>query len=194
MRNFQKLAEGVDIVPSLLELQTNHDLWNQFTLRTAPPGSPHREVDDIWLRMNDLSKCRQADTDPVFVDHRECINYPAASRLPKLRALVMATVAMVQGERVGRVIVSRMRPGAQILEHNDIGPDLTKWYDNEPYYSRFHIVLQAGAGSLFRCEDEQVNMRTGEVWWFRNDLNHSVVNNSADDRIHVVCDIRTPHL
>jgi hypothetical protein len=194
MRYFQKLAEGVNVVPALLELQTNHDLWNQHTLRTMTPGSPHREVDDIWIRMNDLSKCRQADTDPVFVDHRESINYPAAARLPLIRALIMSTMAMVQGERLGRVIISRMNPGAQIGEHCDIGPDLTKWYDNEPYYSRFHIVLQAGPGSLFNCEDEQVNMRSGEVWWFRNDLNHSVINNSSDDRIHIVTDIRTPHL
>lgn len=194
MRYFQKLAESVNVVPCQLELQTNHDLWNQHTLRTVTPGSPHREVDDIWLRMNDLDKCRQADTDPIYVDHCESINYPAASRLPATRVLVMSVMAMVHGERLGRVIISRMAPGAQITEHKDIGPDLTKWYDNEPYYSRFHIVIQGFPGSLFHCEDETVSMRTGEVWWFRNDLNHSVQNNSADDRIHIVCDIRTPHL
>lgn len=194
MRNFSKIAEGVDVVAAQIALQTNADLWNQHTLRTATPGSPHREVDDIWLRMNDLSKCRQADSDPVFVDHRESINYPAAARLPQIRSLVMATAAMVQSERIGRVIISRMRPGASIGEHKDIGPDLTKWYDDEAYYSRFHIVIAGLPGSLFHCGDETVNMRTGEVWWFRNDIEHSVQNNSADDRIHVVCDIRTPHL
>lgn len=194
MRYFQKIADGVNVVPAKIELQTNHDLWNQHTLRTMTPGSPHREVDDIWMRMNDLTKCRQADTDPVFVDHRESINYPAASRLTEVRRLVMNLMPVVQGERLGRVIISRMAPGAGISEHCDIGPDPTKWYDTEPYYSRFHIVIQAGPGSLFRCDEEEVTMVTGEVWWFRNDLNHSVVNNSADDRIHVVCDIKVPRL
>jgi hypothetical protein len=194
MRNFQKIAEGVNIIPALIELQTNGDLWNQNTLRTMTPESPHREVDDIWVRMNDLSKCRQADTDPVFVDHRESINYPAASRLPAIRQMVMNLMMLVQGERLGRVLISRMQPGAQIGEHKDIGPDLTKWYDSEPYYSRFHIVLQGHAGSLFHCGDEQVCMRSGEVWWFRNDVEHSVINNSAEDRIHIVTDIRVPHL
>lgn len=194
MRFFQKIAEGVNVVPAKIELQTNHDLWNQHTLRTLTPGSPHCEVDDIWLRMNDLTKCRQADTDPVHVDHRESINYPAAARLVAVRSLVMNLMTLVSGERLGRVIISRMAPGAQIGKHEDIGPDLTKWYDNEPYYSRFHIVIQAGPGSLFNCVDEQVNMRTGEVWWFRNDLEHSVINNSDDDRIHVVCDIKVPRL
>lgn len=194
MKNFERLAQGIDVMPALLSLKTNDDLWNQYTLRTMTPGSPHREVSDIWLRMNDLKKCRQADEDPVFVDHRESINYPAMSRLPQIRTMVMALFQMVSGERLGRVLISRMNPGAQIGEHKDIGPDLAKWYDNEPYYSRFHIVLQGLPGSIFYCGDEQVNMRTGEIWFFRNDVEHSVVNNSADERIHIVCDIRVPHL
>jgi hypothetical protein len=33
-------------------------------------------------------------------------------------------------------------------------------------------------------------MRTGEVWWFNNAIEHEVVNNSADDRIHLIVDIR----
>lgn len=194
MRNFNKLAEGVNVIPAQIELQTNDDLWNQHTLRTLTPGSPHREVDDIWIRMNDLTKCRQADSDPVFVDHRESINYPAAARLPAIRQLVMNLMALVQGERLGRVLISRMCPGAQIGEHKDIGPDPTKWYDTQAYFSRFHVVLQGYPGSLFNCGDEQVCMRTGEVWWFRNDIEHSVINNSSEDRIHIVTDIRVPHL
>jgi hypothetical protein len=144
--------------------------------------------------MNDLEKCRQASVDPgVFVDHRESINYPAWSQLPAARALVMTLMVMVQGERLGRALVSRLPPGNRILPHKDIGGDLTKYYDNEPYYSRFHLCVQGLPGSLFRCEEEEVCMRTGEAWFFRNDLEHEVINNSADDRIHIVADIRTSH-
>lgn len=174
-----------------LEL-ANTALWNEFTLRTQADGSPHRELDDVWLRMNDLAKCHQAAADPsVFVDHRESINYPAWGELPHIRKLVMNLMAIVEGERLGRCLISRLPPGNRILPHKDIGDDLTKYYDNEPYYSRFHIVIQGLPGSTFRCEDEEVTMRTGEVWWFRNDLEHEVTNHSADDRIHIVTDIRT---
>jgi aspartyl/asparaginyl beta-hydroxylase (cupin superfamily) len=34
-------------------------------------------------------------------------------------------------------------------------------------------------------------MAAGEVWWFDNTVEHEVVNNSADDRIVLICDIRS---
>lgn len=191
MRNFVKLAEGIDVVPVQLTLAQTA-LWNQHTLRTATEGSPHRELDDIWLRMSDLEKCRQAGAAGAFVDHRESINYPGWHELPQIRKLVMALFMSVEGERLGRVLISRLPPGRRILPHKDIGADLTKYYDSEPYYSRFHLCVQGLPGSIFNCEDESVQMRTGEAWWFRNDLEHEVINNSADDRIHVVIDVRTP--
>jgi len=32
---------------------------------------------------------------------------------------------------------------------------------------------------------------SGEVWWFDNTQEHEVMNNSADDRIVMIVDIRT---
>jgi hypothetical protein len=191
MRNFFLLASGINVLPLALALRTHEHLWNQNTLRTRTPGSPHRQLDDIWLRMNDLTKCRQADVDPgPIVDHRECINYPALTELPEARSLIMMLMATVGAARVGRCLLSRMAPGRRILPHKDIGDDLTMYYDNEPYYRRFHIVIQGMPGSLFRCVEETVTMQTGEIWWFRNDLDHEVENNSADDRIHLVADLK----
>jgi hypothetical protein len=34
-------------------------------------------------------------------------------------------------------------------------------------------------------------MAPGEAWWFDNAQEHEVINNSADDRIHMIVDIRT---
>jgi len=34
-------------------------------------------------------------------------------------------------------------------------------------------------------------MATGQVWWFQHRALHSVENGSADDRIHLMIDIRT---
>lgn len=190
MQNFICLSTGVDVASALLQIHQQPELWNQHTLRTRTPGTPHQQVNDIWLRMNDLEKCQQAAARDGFFDHRESINYPAWEKLPLARSLIMKTMAYVGGIRLGRCFVSKMAPGAEIAEHRDIGDDLSKYYDTEPYYSRFHIVLQGLPGSLFRCDDETVCMKTGEVWSFNGAELHSVVNNSADDRIHIVCDIR----
>jgi uncharacterized cupin superfamily protein len=58
--------------------------------------------------------------------------------------------------------------------------------------SRYHIPLQSGPGVLFRAGDEHVYMRPGEAWDFNAHAEHEVVNNSADDRVHLIVDIRTP--
>ena len=55
---------------------------------------------------------------------------------------------------------------------------------------RFHVVLHGLPGSLYKCGDEVVCMRTGEVWWFQHREVHSVENNSSDTRIHLLVDLR----
>ena len=32
-------------------------------------------------------------------------------------------------------------------------------------------------------------MRTGEIWWFNPHQVHGVLNNSADDRVHLLVDM-----
>jgi hypothetical protein len=190
MNNFLKIAHGVDVSAAILSVWQHPELFNQFTLRTKAEGSPHKEVEDIWLRMNDLEKCRQATEKAELYDHRESINYPAWSILQPVQSLILATATMVRATRIGRCFISKMKPGAQIGRHKDIGDDLSVYYDNEPYYSRFHLVLNGEPGSLFLCGDEQVTMRTGELWSFRGDIEHEVINNSAADRIHLVMDLK----
>lgn len=190
MRNFYRIAAGIDISAINISICSQPELWNKHTLRTQTEGTPHREIDDIWLRMNDLEKCIQANEDNTFVDHRESINYPAMYKIYGVKELILTLMTAVKGERLGRCFISRMAPGKRIYPHKDIGDDLSMYYDNEPYYSRFHIVLQGLPGSIFNAGDESVQMRTGEIWWFDGSQEHEVINNSADDRIHIVCDIK----
>ena len=57
---------------------------------------------------------------------------------------------------------------------------------------RFHVVLQGLPGSLYRCGDEEVQMLSGQVWWFQHREIHEVLNNSADARLHLLVDMRVP--
>jgi quercetin dioxygenase-like cupin family protein len=58
------------------------------------------------------------------------------------------------------------------------------------YFTRYQIALQSLPGAIFRVEDETANFRSGDAWWFNNQLEHEVVNNSADDRIVCIIDVR----
>ena len=180
MKNFQ-LVTTFDPLPLLHQIQRKPDLWNENTLRTTHPATPHKQVDDIWIRFNDLSEY-EANVAGI-IDEHESIWYPPTYELPAVRPIVFGLMARVDGERLGRVLITKLAPGKAIEPHEDGG-------SHAAYYERYHCVLQGLPGSLFRCGDETVTMRTGEVWWFNNAIQHEVVNNSADDRIHLIVDIR----
>jgi hypothetical protein len=180
MRNFLRIAQGVNVMPLMLALARRPELWNQHTLRTTHPGTPHTQVDDIWLRFNELPP---AGEEARVIDEHESVDYPAYAQLPEARALVMSVFAAVAGERLGRVLITRLPPGGAIAPHVDGG-------SHAAYYSRHHVVLQADGDCLFRAGGEVVHMQAGEIWWFDNSKDHEVINEGSQDRIHLIIDAR----
>lgn len=178
MRNFHLLMQGIDVAPLMNAVMRQPALWNQNTLRTQHEMTPHKAVDDIWLRFNELPEVVEE-----VIDEHESINYPAMLALPQARPLIFGLMARMEGERLGRVLITRLAPGEKIDPHVDGGA-------HAAYYDRFHIPLQSAPGCLFRCGDETVHMRAGDCWWFDNSVEHEVINNSAVDRVHLIIDIK----
>lgn len=181
MRNFLRLGQNLDVLPLLLAIRRRPDLWDQNRLRTTHPGTPHTQVHDIWLRFNEMP---EPGHEAEVMDEHESVDYPAYKVLTEARPLVMGLMTYVGGERLGRVLITLLPPGGVIAPHVDGG-------SHADYYSRFHIVLQSQPGVAFRAGDEYAHMATGEVWWFDNAQEHEVINNSGEDRIHLIVDIRT---
>ena len=178
MRYFQQLAAGINVTPLMNALQRQPELWNQHPIRTQHPGTAHSEVSDILVWFNDLGQIAEG-----IVDDKEVQPFPAWEKLPQLRLLIFDLMRTVEGARLGRVVITKLPPGKQITPHVDQGAPAT-------YYERYQIALQSLPGALFHIGDETVNFRSGDVWWINNSVEHSVVNNSADDRIVVIVDIR----
>lgn len=193
MKNFQKLAEGADVRPLLHSITRQAHLWNEYNVRkTFNTHSVHKIADDILLRYNKYEKGE--DLTEKSCTELEAVNYPAFAKLPEARALIFALMTRVQGERLGRALIAKLPPGVGIAPHTDIIPPCSEAariaIPPAVYYERYHIVLQSAPGAIFRCEEEQVYMAPGEVWWFDNTKEHEVMNNSCDDRIHLIVDIR----
>lgn len=176
MRHFLKVAENVDVLPVLHSLALNRDLWDENDLRTTHPGSAHSETSDIWVFFNELS-------DDV-VNDIQTIPYRGWDVLLPLRPIVLDLMRRVQGTQLGRVLITRMKPGTKIPAHVDGGAPVT-------FYRRYQIALQSLPGAVFAIKDEEVNFKSGEVWWINNGAEHSVINNSTDDRIVCIVDIRS---
>jgi len=183
VRNFRKIADGVDTMPLLYALQRQPDLWNQKTFRTTFPNTPHGAIDDIWLRFSDDS--RTTDTASVMADG-DCVWHEAAKSLPQARPILLDLMRRLEAYALDRVVITRLKPGGVILPH----ADNEGAYVHDPHRHRHHVVLQGLPGSLYRTGDETVTMLTGTVWWFDALVEHEVANNSADDRIHMLVDLR----
>ena len=159
------------------------ELWDKNTLRTEHEASPHTQVSDIWLRFNDLEKFKAENEYAGVIDEHESIDYPAFVLLPQARQLIFDLMRVVEGKRLGRVLITKMVPGTKIDPHVDGG-------EHAKYYERYHIILQNNPGSIFRCGKETICSAAGEVWWFNNQIEHEVINNSNDDRISMIVDIK----
>lgn len=186
MRNFLRIGQGTDVMPLLAAIARKPGLWTADTYLRDYPQGPFGEVDSIILRFPVKSvKATEAEVADHLskYDQHECVDQAAYALLPEARALVMGLMAYVGGTRLGRVMINRIKPGGVIYPHRDTPV-------HAEYWSRHHICLQASPGVVFRCEDEKVFMQAGETWYFDNALEHEVINNSDNDRISMVVDVR----
>lgn len=189
MRNFLRLATGVNVAPLMLAIARRPELWKEDTYLRDYPQGPFGEVDSIMLRFPEKRVFEQeAEVDAYkrgehFFDQHESIDYPAYAALTEARALVMSLFTAAAGERLGRVMINRIKPGGVIFPHADTP-------EHVAHYSRFHLVLQSEPGVMFRCGDERTYWEAGAAFWFNNALEHEVRNDSPSDRIHLVLDAR----
>lgn len=187
MQNFQQIAAGIDVLPLLLAIKRRPDLWKEDTYLRDYPQGPFKQIESIMLRFP-VKTVHETEAELQnhlsTYDQHENVDYPAYAVLPEARPLVMGVMSRADGERLGRVMVNKIAPGGVIFPHAD-----TKAHTD--YYSRFHVVLQSQPGVQFRAGAESIYMPTGSIWWFDNSQEHEVINNSADDRIHMIVDVRT---
>lgn len=179
MKNFLRIAEGVDVMPILNAIQAKPELWDENNLRTTHPLSPHQECHDIWCFFNVVPESLES-----VVDDTRVIAYRAWKELPQLRPVIFDLMRRVEGTELGRVLITKLGPGKKIPPHIDQGAPVE-------YYSRYQLALQSLPGCVLQIEDERVNFRSGDVWRINNAREHAVVNNSADDRIVLIADIRS---
>ena len=167
--------------------QKTSSIWKDDTYLRDYPQGPFGDCESIILRFSPLSGKegeKALQEHPETFDQHECVDQPVFKLLPEARGLIFNLMSFAQGERLGRVIINKINPGGRIYPHSDSPA-------HAEYYDRFHIVLNSAPGVDFRCESEHAHMETGSCWWFNNKLEHEVINNSAEERIHLVIDIRT---
>lgn len=176
MTPIRHIASGVEVAPMRSALAANAHLWDQRTERTAQKVSPHHGLSDIWARFADPATMREDGS-------HESVWYPPADVLP-VRDLVFPLMAAVRGERLGGVLITRIRPGQVCKPHTDPG-----WHAR--YYQKFAIQIEAAPQQAFHFEGHTLVTAPGDVFWFDNAHTHWVTNDSDRDRITMIVCIKT---
>jgi len=181
MRHFQKIAAGVEVLPLVLDLYRQPELWNQHTARTGGAGS-FVGTDDIWVRFRDPSEldCREA-----FAEEFRCQWYPAWYALPHLRPIVFGLMSRVEAVELGGILITRVPAGGQVAPHDDRGRWHSEWFQTKAY-----LPLATNPGCYNTCGDERVVMQCGEAWLFDNLQVHSTLNEGSTDRITLIVSMR----
>ena len=171
-----RIAQGLNVGPLLWALQANPWLWNEYGQRTTDKSSPHHEVDDVWVR---YAKPEEA----LKPGPHESVWYPSAQLLP-IKGLVYPLMQFVDGDRLGGVLITRIKAGKQCKPHADDG-----WHAR--YYEKFAIQVQSAPGQKFCFEGEELETYPGDVFTFNNAHTHWVTNDTEHDRITMIVCIKT---
>lgn len=182
--HFFKVATGLDVAPLRAALQAKPHLFDAFTRRADSDGSPHYQAKDIWLRYNDNEVFEEVDDYTDFNDEHDSVWYPAAFELPEVMPIVFSLMRLVNGERLGGVLLTKLPPGGRIEPHIDPG-----WHAG--YYHKFYVPILNAKGSLFRFEDGDIDPDDGDAWFFNNQVTHWVENNTDSERISLIVCIKT---
>ncbi len=101
---------------------------------------------------------------------------------PELRRCdYMQQVMASFDEVLARSRLMRLNAGAEVSEHVDFN---YHWYNRV----RIHIPIVTNPQVIFHCGDQAIHMRAGECWIFDSWRRHKVLNDSDQDRVHLVID------
>lgn len=169
------IGEGVDVSKIYWALQQHPELWNQNTQRTKTPSGPHHGLDDIWLRYGDPERATDGQPHDSFW-------YPGADLLG-VKPLCHDLMRMVDGEELGGVLITRIPPGCLCKPHTDPG-----WHARR--YQKFGVQITSAPGQRFHFDDESIETKPGDLFWFDNQYSHWVTNDTPYERVSMIICIR----
>ncbi len=169
--------------PILDELDNQPELWNFYNFRTQfYPNSPHRYVSDIWLRYRDYADFNKDD--PVEFGNNPDANYEnwygIAYLLPHVMQMIHNLVITENIERLGGCLITKIPPGKMVYPHVD------KSYHAEFYKDKYLLLLQGDIQQAFCFDGEMHKGNAGDLFWFENQSEHWVENNSDIPRISLL--------
>jgi hypothetical protein len=170
MQNFRYIGFiNIDLIKSKINLFSEND-WNEFDYRQKT-FKFHENTQTIPLIFDNDFRI----SNPTYLKH----SLQFEDFLNKIKKLY--------SEKFGsgfiiRAILVNLKANCNIPGHIDTGISLT-------ISNRTHIPIITNDNVLFEVDNEIKQLKEGEIWEIDNtNKSHSVVNNSNQDRVHLIVD------
>jgi len=176
MQPFNRITKGIDVSEAAKELDLNSHLFGECNAR-KDAGPVHAQMNDIWLRYGNI---------PTDGDYSKIANEHDSvwlKDLPACKRICFDVMALVDGERLGGVLITKLPAGGKILPHTDSG-----WHAS--YYDKYYVPIKNEYGADFCFDGGVINPDIGDVWAFDNSYLHWVNNDSYSDRIAMIICIK----
>ncbi len=148
------------------------DIW--IPQNRYRPDIKHWEGISLYSVNGDMHDLRSADRPPVYKTAAgEKCPYICNELLPQFGATCL------------RVVFYRLKAGTHIGEHRDYGENRFT-----TGVVRIHIPVITNDKVLMYVEGNPYYFPVGTAWYFDASVRHAVENNSDQDRIHLVADLK----
>ena len=178
------VCNTLDVLPLQKELLENYDKFDRYDYRRTFANSPHAQMQDIWARYNDVTPFEAKGNLEGFNEEHDSVWYPVVESIPAIKKVVFDLMRIVDGERLGGVLITKLPANGHIARHTDSG-----WHAQ--YYDTFYVPILNAKGSVFGFDDGVIDPELGQAWWFDNSNPHWVDNDSDTDRLSMIVCIRT---
>ena len=175
MSKIKLISESANVAPIHWAILKHPELWNEHNARTKDESSPHYELDDIWPRFGEIEYAENNQP-------HDSKWYPSADILG-IKPLVYDLFRAVEGVELGGVLITRIPSGKECKPHTDPG-----WHARR--YDKFGVQITSAPGQKFCFEEEELETKPGDIFWFDNQYTHWVVNPTPYDRITMIVCIR----
>ena len=139
--------------------------------------TPHRDSETIFLR-------HQPGTRPRDVLHSLVVEDGKHSDHPAIRGVCAAIMRVVgvEADRLGRVLLIRLKPQGRITLHTDIGAyaEATE---------RYHLPVITNPDAWLEVDGDRHHMEAGVLYFFEKHRPHCGGNDGTEGRVHLVVDV-----
>lgn len=177
MKNNYKFISNInvsDFKSKIIELPDN--LWDEHTIRQTL-FEPHRHTQTLEI-MWDMESLQNNKIGKI---HSNYYKLDMESFLDKLKPIYETMYG--KGYFV-RVLLVKLKSNTSIAPHIDNGESLINC-------KRTHIPIITNDLITFTIGGETKQLKEGEIWEINNTNEHSVNNNSDEDRVHLIVDYNT---